>query len=464
MNIDVVILAAGQGTRMKSALPKVLHPVAGKPMVQHVIDSALALSNHQDDQKSKADIGLHLVVGHGADQVKDQVKNDNIKWVHQTEQLGTGHAALQALPGLVEQSTTLILYGDVPLIKSSTLAGLLDIAQRGAVALLTVELDDATGYGRIVRSREGEVTAIVEHKDATEDQRMINEINTGIMAVPTALLQRWLPQLKDDNAQQEYYLTDIIGFAAHDGITVDTAHPEDSEEVQGVNNRMQLAELERYYQKQRAIELMTAGVTLVDPARLDIRGSVNTGKDVFIDANVIFEGDVTLGNNVTIGANCIIKNATIADGAVIHPNSMIDDSHVSENCNIGPYARLRPGTQLAKGAKIGNFVETKKSTIGEGSKVNHLTYIGDAEIGKGVNVGAGTITCNYDGVNKYKTQLDDGVFIGSNSSLVAPVHIQAGATVGAGSTVTQDVGEDELAVGRGKQRNISGWKKPTKKS
>lgn len=464
MNIDVVILAAGQGTRMKSALPKVLHPVAGKPMVQHVIDSALALSDHQDNQNNKADIGLHLVVGHGADQVKNQVKNDNITWVTQTEQLGTGHAALQALPGLVEQSTTLILYGDVPLIKSTTLAGLLDIAQRGAVALLTVELDDATGYGRIVRSREGEVTAIVEHKDATEDQRLINEINTGIMAVPTALLQRWLPQLKDDNAQQEYYLTDIIGFAAHDGIKVDTAHPEDSEEVQGVNNRMQLAELERYYQKQRAIELMTAGVTLVDPARIDIRGSVTTGKDIFIDANVIFEGDVTLGNNVTIGANCIIKNATIADGAVIHPNSMIDDSTVAENCNIGPYARLRPGTQLAQGAKIGNFVETKKSVIGEGSKVNHLTYIGDAQIGKDVNVGAGTITCNYDGVNKYKTQLDDGVFIGSNSSLVAPVHIQAGATVGAGSTVTQDVGADELAVGRGKQRNISGWKKPTKKS
>jgi bifunctional UDP-N-acetylglucosamine pyrophosphorylase/glucosamine-1-phosphate N-acetyltransferase len=459
VNIDVVVLAAGQGTRMKSALPKVLHPVAGKAMVQHVIDSAQCIAHDSADK----DIAVHLVVGHGAEKVKAKVSADSLHWVEQLEQLGTGHAVLQALPGLADDSTTLILYGDVPLIKTETLQGLLKIAQRGAVALLTVELDDATGYGRIIRTNHGEVTAIVEHKDATDDQRMINEINTGIMALPTALLKRWLPQLRNDNAQQEYYLTDIIGFAAHDGITVDTAHPQDCEEVQGVNNRIQLAELERYYQRQQAEALMTAGVTLVDPARLDVRGKLSTGYDVFIDVNVIFEGKVTLGNNVSIGPNCIIKNATIADGVDIQANSMIDDSQLAEDCQIGPYARLRPGTQLDKGAKIGNFVETKKSHIGEGSKVNHLSYIGDAEIGSGVNVGAGTITCNYDGVNKSKTVINDHAFIGSNTSLVAPVNIGETATIGAGSTISGDVPAKHLSVARGKQRNIEGWKRPTKK-
>lgn len=453
MNIDVVVLAAGQGTRMKSNKPKVLHGIAGKPMLQHVIDASKALDNSK----------CHLIVGHGSEQVKSVINEGNLIWVQQTEQLGTGHAVQQALPGLSDESTTLILYGDVPLIKTDTLQRLLEIAQRGVVALLTVNLDDPTGYGRIVRSADGNVTAIVEHKDARPEQHKINEINTGILALPTALLKRWLPQLSNDNAQGEYYLTDIIGMASQDGVSIDTAQPEDAEEVQGVNNRLQLAELERYYQFQQAKYLMTEGATLADPNRVDVRGNINIGRDIEIDINVVFEGRVVLGDNVSIGPNCVIKDAEIAAGAVIHANSHIDGAVIESQCNIGPYARLRPGTKMAEGAKVGNFVETKKSYIGTGSKVNHLSYIGDAEIGKNVNVGAGTITCNYDGVNKFKTELGDGVFIGSNSSLVAPVNIQAGATVGAGSTITNDISTGQLAVGRGKQRNIDNWQRPLKK-
>lgn len=453
MNIDVVVLAAGQGTRMKSNKPKVLHGIAGKPMLQHVIDASKALDNSK----------CHLIVGHGSEQVKSVINEGNLIWVQQTEQLGTGHAVQQALPGLSDESTTLILYGDVPLIKTDTLQRLLEIAQRGVVALLTVNLDDPTGYGRIVRSTDGNVTAIVEHKDARPEQHKINEINTGILALPTALLKRWLPQLSNDNAQGEYYLTDIIGMASQDGVSIDTAQPEDAEEVQGVNNRLQLAELERYYQFQQAKYLMTEGATLADPNRVDVRGDINIGRDIEIDINVVFEGRVVLGDNVSIGPNCVIKDAEIAAGAVIHANSHIDGAVIESQCNIGPYARLRPGTKMAEGAKVGNFVETKKSYIGTGSKVNHLSYIGDAEIGKNVNVGAGTITCNYDGVNKFKTELGDGVFIGSNSSLVAPVNIQAGATVGAGSTITNDISTGQLAVGRGKQRNIDNWQRPLKK-
>lgn len=453
MNIDVVVLAAGQGTRMKSNKPKVLHGIAGKPMLQHVIDASKALDNSK----------CHLIVGHGSEQVKSVINEGNLIWVQQTEQLGTGHAVQQALPGLSDESTTLILYGDVPLIKTDTLQRLLEIAQRGVVALLTVNLDDPTGYGRIVRSADGNVTAIVEHKDARPEQHKINEINTGILALPTALLKRWLPQLSNDNAQGEYYLTDIIGMASQDGVNIDTAQPEDAEEVQGVNNRLQLAELERYYQFQQAKYLMTEGATLADPNRVDVRGDINIGRDIEIDINVVFEGHIVLGDNVSIGPNCVIKNTKIAAGTVIHANSHIDGAVIESQCNIGPYARLRPGTKMAEGAKIGNFVETKKSYIGLGSKVNHLSYIGDAEIGKNVNVGAGTITCNYDGVNKFKTELGDGVFIGSNSSLVAPVNIQAGATVGAGSTITNDISSGQLAVGRGKQRNIDNWQRPLKK-
>lgn len=453
MNIDVVVLAAGQGTRMKSNKPKVLHGIAGKPMLQHVIDASKALDNSK----------CHLIVGHGSEQVKSVINEGNLIWVQQTEQLGTGHAVQQALPGLSDESTTLILYGDVPLIKTDTLQRLLEIAQRGVVALLTVNLDDPTGYGRIVRSADGNVTAIVEHKDARPEQHKINEINTGILALPTALLKRWLPQLSNDNAQGEYYLTDIIGMASQDGVSIDTAQPEDAEEVQGVNNRLQLAELERYYQFQQAKYLMTEGATLADPNRVDVRGNINIGRDIEIDINVVFEGRVVLGDNVSIGPNCVIKDAEIAAGAVIHANSHIDGAVIESQCNIGPYARLRPGTKMAEGAKVGNFVETKKSYIGTGSKVNHLSYIGDAEIGKNVNVGAGTITCNYDGVNKFKTELGDDVFIGSNSSLVAPVNIQAGATVGAGSTITNDISTGQLAVGRGKQRNIDNWQRPLKK-
>lgn len=452
--LEVVILAAGQGTRMRSALPKVLHPLAGRPLVDHVIETAHALGPR----------AVHAVVGHGADQVRSGLAARDVHWVLQREQLGTGHAVAQALPAVADDSTVLVLYGDVPLVESETLAALLRTSASGELGLLTVELDDPTGYGRIVRDGNGAVMSIVEQKDATAEQLAIREVNTGILAAPAAALKRWLPQLSADNAQGEYYLTDIVGLAVAEGLPVVARQPATDWEVQGVNNRLQLADLERHYQRRVARRLMTEGATLADPGRIDVRGSLRTGRDVFIDINCIFEGEVVLGDNVVVGAQCVIRNARVAAGTVIEPMSLIDTATVGERAQVGPFARLRPGTELAAGAKVGNFVETKKALIGPGSKVNHLTYLGDCTVGRDANIGAGTITCNYDGVNKHRTDIGDGAFIGSNASLVAPVRIGAGATVGAGSTITGDVPPSELAVGRGKQRNIADWQRPTKKS
>lgn len=455
MTLNVVVLAAGQGSRMKSSLPKVIHPIAGLPMAQRVINTAQSLD----------ETTMHIVIGHGADRVKDTLIGSDLRWYLQEQQLGTGHAVMQALPGLQDQSgVTLILYGDVPLIRQDTLRNLILEAQEHDLVLLTLDMPDPTGYGRIVRSSDGSVQAIVEHKDATPDQHLITEINTGIMAVKTELLAQWLPNLSNDNAQQEYYLTDLVAMAVSEGRHVSATQPEYGWEVEGVNSRVQLATLERIYQQVQAEQLLINGATLMDPARLDIRGEITCGQDVTIDVNVILEGKVVIEDNVHIEANCIIKDSIIRQGTHIKANTMIDESEVGESCDIGPFARLRPGTQLANKAKIGNFVETKKANIGEGSKVNHLSYIGDAEVGADVNIGAGTITCNYDGVNKFKTEIADNVFIGSNTCLVAPVNVAKEATTGAGSVITKDVAEGELAIARGRQKNLSGWKRPVKQS
>ena len=458
MRADIVILAAGQGSRMKSSLPKVLHAVAGKPMLEHVINTA------QKTQQALGEGKIHVVIGHGADQVKAKLGHYDLNWVEQTEQLGTGHAVQQAVPGCEGADVVLVLYGDVPLIQTATLEALLSEAQGKQLGLLTIDLPNPTGYGRIVRDEQGSVKAIVEQKDASEEQLLIKEVNTGIMAIPGNKLQDWVMGLDNNNAQQEYYLTDVVEKAVSEGNAVTHVQPEKSTEVEGVNSRIQLAELERAYQKELATQLMIAGVTVIDPARLDIRGDVKVGRDVLIDINVVLEGNVEIGDNVVIEPGCIIRNSKVAAGSVIKANSLLEEAEVSEACEIGPYARLRPGAKLAEKARVGNFVEIKKSTIGVGSKVNHLTYIGDAEVGEGVNVGAGTVTCNYDGVNKHKTIIGDGAFIGTNSSLVAPVNIGEGATTAAGSTITRDIESDQLGVARGKQRNIDGWQRPVKKS
>lgn len=452
--LDILVLAAGKGTRMRSDLPKVLHPIGGKPLVQHVVDTARQVGGEQ----------ILIIVGHGAEKVEERMAADDVKFVLQAQQLGTGHAVQQALPQLRADATVLILYGDVPLTRAETLQKLIAGVNEKQMALLTVNMQNPTGYGRIVRDMFGGVQAIVEHKDATDEQKKISEINTGIMAVKAKHLQQWLPQLKNNNAQGEYYLTDIIAMAKQSGVSIHVEQPDAVEEVEGINNRQQQAALERYYQQQKANELMVAGVTLLDPARIDIRGNLTVGRDVVIDVNAVFEGDVTLGDGVVIDANCVIINSKIGRGTHIKAFSHIEESSLAENCDIGPYARLRPGTQLADEVKIGNFVETKKAVIAQGSKVNHLSYIGDATIGSDVNVGAGTITCNYDGVNKFKTEIGDNAFIGSNSALVAPVKIGAGATVGAGSVITKEVAAEELAIARSQQRNIQGWPRPTKKS
>ncbi|WP_305856990.1 bifunctional UDP-N-acetylglucosamine diphosphorylase/glucosamine-1-phosphate N-acetyltransferase GlmU [Balneatrix alpica] len=452
MQLDVVILAAGQGTRMRSSLPKVLHKLAGKPLVQHVIESALSLANAQ----------VHVVVGHGGEQVKAQLQHLPVNWTWQHEQKGTGHAVTQALPGLQTAGVTLVLYGDVPLIQPSTLQALLDLVNAEQMGLLTVTLPDPAGYGRIVRNDQGEAVAIVEHKDASEAERQINEINTGIMALPSDRLQQWLPKLSANNAQGEYYLTDVIAMAVAEGVKVATLQPSAATEVEGVNNRVQLAQLERAYQQAQAQTLLLAGVTLADPARVDVRGQVEVEQDIFIDVNVVLEGQVKIEAGVVIEPNCIIRDATLRAGCHIKANSLVEGAEVGVGAEVGPYARLRSGTQLAANSRIGNFVETKNAQIGQGSKVNHLSYIGDAEIGQDVNVGAGTITCNYDGANKFKTEIADNVFIGSNTALVAPVRVAAGATVGAGSTITKDVPADTLAVARGRQAMVSGWTRPSK--
>ncbi|MDE1464059.1 bifunctional UDP-N-acetylglucosamine diphosphorylase/glucosamine-1-phosphate N-acetyltransferase GlmU [Spartinivicinus poritis] len=455
MKVDTVILAAGQGTRMKSNLPKVLHEIAKKPMLAHVIEAA---------QQAVTESQTHVVIGHGSDQVKSTLGNYPVSWVLQEQQLGTGHAVHQAIEHVSSSDLVLILYGDVPLLKKETIQQLINAAQQTGFALLTVTLADATGYGRIVRSSEEKITAIVEHKDATPEQLSINEINTGIMAVNSEKLQQWLPKLSNNNAQGEYYLTDIVAMAVTDGMTITAVHPTCEQEVEGVNNKVQLAKLERWHQQQLAEGLMVAGATLRDPSRVDIRGEVTVGKDVIIDVNAVFEGSVTLGDNVTIEPNCILKDCQVGSNTIIKANSIIEESVVHDNCDIGPFARLRPGTELAEKAKVGNFVETKKTKIGTGSKVNHLSYVGDAEVGAGVNIGAGTITCNYDGANKFQTTIEDNVFIGSNTSLVAPVTVSQGATTGAGSTITKNVPANELAIGRARQTNLGGWQRPTKKS
>ena len=451
MSLDIVILAAGQGTRMRSALPKVLHPVAGKPMLGHVIDTARQLSPRK----------IHVVIGHGAELVRERLAADDIDFVLQAEQLGTGHAVAQALPGL-QADKVLILYGDVPLTQAETLTRLLEQADESHLGLLTVNLADPTGYGRIVRDANGQVQAIVEHKDASEAQRAIREGNTGILAVPGKRLGDWLGRLSNSNAQGEYYLTDVIAMAVADGLVVATETAADEMEVLGANDRIQLAQLERHYQQRAARALMAQGVTLLDPARFDLRGEATVGRDVLIDVNVILEGRVVIEDGVQIGANCVIKNSTLHKGAIVKANSHLEGAELGEGADCGPFARLRPGAVLGAKAHVGNFVELKNAVLGEGAKAGHLSYLGDAEIGARSNIGAGTITCNYDGANKHRTVLGEDVFIGSNSALVAPVNLGDRATTGAGSTITQDVPADTLAVGRARQRNIEGWKRPTK--
>jgi len=457
MALKVVILAAGKGTRMRSKMPKVLQPLAMKPLLQHVIDTAQNLQCQE----------VITVIGHGAESVKSAVTGNNLVFTLQEEQLGTGHAVVMADSFYGDEDTVLILYGDVPLTALSTLQSLLSLVDDShPLGLLTITLADSNGYGRIVRKEvhddSSPVVAIVEQKDASPDQLKIKEVNTGIMAVKGLQLRKWLASLGNSNAQGEYYLTDIIAMAVQEGFEVKTTQPDNELEVLGVNDKRQLQSLERGYQSLQADNLMVEGVTLVDASRLDIRGEVSVGQDVLIDANVIMEGSVVLGENVSIGANCILKNVVIGDNTIVHPFSHLESCEIGQACTIGPYARLRPGTELADEAKIGNFVETKKAKIGKGSKINHLSYVGDTMIGERVNIGAGTITCNYDGVNKHQTVIGDDVFIGSDSQLIAPVTIGSGATIGAGSTITKDAPEGELTLSRSKQLTLKGWSKPSK--
>ncbi len=451
MKHSIIVLAAGQGTRMRSDLPKVLHPLAGKSLIEHVLDAASQLLPEQ----------LYLVYGHGGEQVKQATSAYAVRYVEQSTQLGTGHAVMQAMPQIPDDHRVMVLYGDVPLISLHTLQQMAQLSD--ALGLLTVKLENPSGYGRIVRTLDDQVLRIVEEKDADISIKKIKEVNTGIMSVPAALLRQWLSALKNDNAQGEYYLTDVISLAVQAGIKVQTFTPTTLEEVQGVNDRIQLAELERYYQRQQAHELMRNGVTLRDPARFDVRGSLETGRDLLIDINVLLEGRVKLGNRVKIGANCVIRNAQIADDVEILPNCVIEGATIESGCRIGPFARIRPETHLAAKVHVGNFVEIKQSTVAQGSKINHLSYVGDSEVGSQVNIGAGTITCNYDGANKHKTLIGDQVFIGSNTQLVAPVEIGAGATIGAGSTITRNVAPGDLALTRSPQKSIPNWQRPVKK-
>lgn len=452
MSLQVIILAAGKGTRMRSALPKVMQPLAGQPLLHHVIVAARKLGAERPI----------VVYGHGGDVVQQAFAGQALDWVLQAEQKGTGHAVQVALPVLAKAGRTLILYGDVPLISVTTLQRLIDVVpNEQTLGLLTVNLPDPTGYGRIVREQ-GRVVRIVEQKDASAEEKLITEANTGILCVPNALLHAWLPQLKNNNAQGEYYLTDLIGMATANGVPVTAVHPETIWEVEGVNDKLQLATLERVWQRHQAEQLMRAGVTVLDPSRLDIRGHISHGMDVSLDAGVIIEGRVVLGDNVHVGAGCILKDCEIGAGTEIKPYSLIDNAVVGAHAQIGPFARLRPGSKLADEVHIGNFVETKATVMGVGSKANHLAYLGDSDIGAGVNIGAGTITCNYDGANKHKTTIGDDAFIGTNNSLVAPVTIGVGATTGAGSTISKDVPDGMLAVGRAAQKTIEGWQRPRK--
>ena len=449
--LEILILAAGKGTRMRSELPKVLHKLAGKPLLGHVVDAAHALGAAQ----------TCVVYGFGGEAVPQTMADDKLTFVLQAEQHGTGHAVKQALPRLADESITLVLYGDVPLTHTTTLVPLVAAARAGKLGLLTVNLAHPDGYGRIVREN-GRVTRIVEHKDAMPAERAIQEVNTGILAVPTRHLKHWIDELKNDNAQGEYYLTDIIALAVRDGVEVETHQPGFEWEVLGVNSKAQLAELERIHQNEIAQGLLEAGVTLMDPARLDVRGSLTCGRDVVIDVNCVFEGRVELGDGVQVGANCVLRNVTVAGGARIDAFTLIDDAAIGEANRLGPFSRIRPGTRLARDVHVGNFVEIKNSQIDDGSKINHLSYVGDTTMGKKVNIGAGTITCNYDGANKHRTVIEDEVFVGSDTQLVAPVTVGRGATLGAGTTLTRDAPAGELTLSRAKQLTVSGWTRPVK--
>ncbi len=454
MPVDIVILAAGQGTRMKSELPKVLQPLAGRPLLEHVLERS-------------ADLGaeaVHVVYGYGGHQVPQALADWPVNWILQEQQLGTGHAVTQAMPGIADNSVVLVLYGDVPLISEGTLTELLEKADSGALALLSVMLADPTGYGRIIRNDQGQVRKIVEQEEANETELTVCEVNTGILACPARHLRNWLEKLGNDNSQGEYYLTDVIAMAVADRYPVDVLIAASEIEVMGVNDKQQLAELESANRAEKAAGLMRDGVTLLDPARVDVRGKLSCGRDVVIDINAIFEGDVELGDGVSIGPNVIIRNSKLGAGCKVHANTVIEDAEIGESCELGPFARVRPGTVLEASAKLGNFVEVKKSHIGKGSKVNHLSYIGDTEIGERVNVGAGTITCNYDGANKFKTIIEDDVFIGSGVQLVAPVTVEKGATIGAGSTICKSAPANELTVARSRQTIVKGWKSPRKKA
>jgi bifunctional UDP-N-acetylglucosamine pyrophosphorylase/glucosamine-1-phosphate N-acetyltransferase len=437
---------------MRSDRPKVLQPLAGRPLLAHVLDRAVEID--ADD--------ICVVYGHGGEKVRDAFPSPDIRWALQAEQLGTGHAMLQAMPGTPERNGVLVLFGDVPLLTATTLKTLLVEADEDELLVLTVDMDDPTGYGRIVRDGEA-VTGIVEEKDATAEQKTIREINTGVMLCPGTRLKAWLGRLSNDNAQGEYYLTDVIAMAVADGVPVHGVKAPDQVEVMGINDRKQLAEAERALQARLVDELMAEGVGFADPARVDIRGELTCGRDVFIDVNAVFEGEVTLGNGVRIEPNNVIRDSALGDGVVVHPNCHVEGAVAGPGCEIGPFARLRPGAELADNVKVGNFVEIKKSIVAAGSKVNHLTYIGDSDIGENVNVGAGTITCNYDGVNKHRTKIGDGAFIGSGVNLVAPVEIGSGATIGAGSTISKDAPAEKLTLERSKQLTVKGWKRPTKK-
>ena len=450
--MNIVILAAGMGKRMRSDLPKVLHTLAGKPLLAHVIDRARSLAPQR----------IVVVYGHGGEAVREALEAPDLLWAKQEPQLGTGHAVMQALPHLDRSVPTLVLYGDVPLTRGETLAGLAQAAGGDRLALLTVNLDDPTGYGRIVRE-EGRIARIVEQKDADAATLAIREVNTGILVAPTERLAQWLAGLSNDNAQKEYYLTDVVAAAVRDGVEVVSAQPSAVWETLGVNSKVQLAELERIHQRNVAVALMDAGVALADPARLDVRGTLSCGRDVSIDVNCVFEGEVTIGDRARIGANCVIRNARIGAGAEILPFTHIDDASVGEAARIGPYARLRPGTELGPDTHVGNFVEMKNAKMAAHSKANHLAYVGDAVVGERVNIGAGTITCNYDGANKHLTVIEDDAFIGSDSQLVAPVRVGRGATLGAGTTLTRDAPEGKLTVSRAKQITVDSWKRPVKK-
>jgi bifunctional UDP-N-acetylglucosamine pyrophosphorylase/glucosamine-1-phosphate N-acetyltransferase len=454
MPLSVVILAAGQGKRMKSDLPKVLQPLAGRPILSHVLQAAKAL---------KAD-AIHVVYGHGGEAVRSALIREPVSWALQAEQLGTGHAVMQAMPAIPDDHQVLILFGDVPLVRAETVQKLIDRTEPRSIGLLTVVLQDPTGYGRVVRDGAGNVVRIVEQKDANTKERAINEINTGLMAMPAGKLREWLSALRNDNAQGEYYLTDVIVMAVREGFKVNAVIAPTEPEVLGVNDKVQLAQLEHAFRLEQATKLMLNGVTLADPARIDIRGALTTGRDVFIDVNAVFVGTVELGDRVRIGPNCYLKDCRIASDTEVHPNCVIDRAEIGPRNSIGPFARIRPESVLHEDVHIGNFVEVKKSEIGAGSKANHLTYLGDASVGRKVNVGAGTITVNYDGVNKWRTEIGDNAFVGSGSMLIAPLKIGPNANTGAGSTITKDVPEGKLTLARARQVTIDGWKRPQKKS